>query len=335
MKKNALSLIIIAAATTVLAASPFSVSAEIDDSKLDYIHITDGYYEGYYNYDVPSYEEPVYYPQANAVSGYLLPEADRRAYTAADIRSMNLQVVCYAKNEIYARHGRKFASKELQDYFNSQRWYSGTIEPYAFSESVMNQTELNNVELLLNRERELSGGALYTLDRPGYNYDAPYSYISDGEYYYYTPSYDPAPTVPAYNGGFDILSGLRLVNTGTGAYFEADHFRLTLPNVENYSHNQIDQNSFEIYYVPARNDGFGGKVVTIKAYDSYDTGYQNLPAWRICGRAGSKVYVAIYPTDLQCNPSKPAQISAYQSLHYWARQLNEGITDGSNPFTCW
>jgi len=332
MKKRFL-LLVFAAAAAVLASASFSAAEEIDDSKLNYIHLSDGY--GYYSDEIPAYEEPAWYPQANAVSGYLLPDPDRKLYTPADIRSMNLQVVCYAKNEIYARHGRKFVSKELQDYFNSQRWYTGTTEAAAFSESVMNQTELNNVDLLLNRERELSGGALYALDRPGYNYDAPYNYISGTGYYDDVPAYTPAPPAPAPYTGFNILSGLRLVNTGSGAWFEADHFRLTLPNVENYSHAGLDNNSFEIYYVPARNDGFGGKVVTIRAYDSYDTSYQYLPSWKICGRAGSRVYVAIYPTDLQCNPARPAQVEAYKSLYYWAQKLNENITDGSNPFTCW
>ena len=35
-------------------------------------------------------------------------------------------------NEIWARHGRKFKNNWLQSYFNSQSWYSGTIEPDDF-----------------------------------------------------------------------------------------------------------------------------------------------------------------------------------------------------------
>ena len=44
-----------------------------------------------------------------------------------------------AKNEIYARHGRKFQASELNNYFNSLDWYHGTIEPDNFTESLVNQ----------------------------------------------------------------------------------------------------------------------------------------------------------------------------------------------------
>ena len=51
---------------------------------------------------------------------------------------MTPQQICYAKNEIYARHGRKFQSSELTAYFNSQPWYQGTIEPEDFTEDTVN-----------------------------------------------------------------------------------------------------------------------------------------------------------------------------------------------------
>ena len=41
-----------------------------------------------------------------------------------------------ARNEIYARHGRKFNDSELQAYFNSKSWYKGTVNPEDFSTSV-------------------------------------------------------------------------------------------------------------------------------------------------------------------------------------------------------
>lgn len=91
-----------------------------------------------------------------------------------DISDMSLQVLCYGKNEIYAQHGRKFASQELQDYFNSQYWYYGTVEPGDFSESMLNEYELANVKLLAKREKELGG---YKLDVAGYSYQPVKDYI--------------------------------------------------------------------------------------------------------------------------------------------------------------
>ena len=46
-----------------------------------------------------------------------------------DLSNLTLKGLCYAKNEIYARHGRKFKAKELQNYFNWQEWYDGIYEP--------------------------------------------------------------------------------------------------------------------------------------------------------------------------------------------------------------
>lgn len=36
---------------------------------------------------------------------FIIPDVDIEYLSSADIQDMPLQVVCYAKNEIYARHG--------------------------------------------------------------------------------------------------------------------------------------------------------------------------------------------------------------------------------------
>ena len=53
-------------------------------------------------------------------------------------------------NEIYARHGRKFKDQELQEHFDSKIWYSGTIEPENFSDSMLNEVEKQNAKILKN-----------------------------------------------------------------------------------------------------------------------------------------------------------------------------------------
>ncbi len=53
-----------------------------------------------------------------------------------------------AKNEIYARHGRKFKDEALQNFFNNRPWYNGTVEPDQFDESVLSDIERKNVEFL-------------------------------------------------------------------------------------------------------------------------------------------------------------------------------------------
>ncbi|MDO5422994.1 MAG: YARHG domain-containing protein [Eubacteriales bacterium] len=107
---------------------------------------------------------------------YIIADSDSRYLTAEDISGMSVQVVCFAKNEIYARHGRTFVSKELSGYFGEQPWYYGFLSPEEFSSAVLNQYETANIQLLTNREKELEPGG-YVLDRSGYTYDAVYQYV--------------------------------------------------------------------------------------------------------------------------------------------------------------
>lgn len=91
-----------------------------------------------------------------------------RLLTRAEVDALSLQAACYAKNEIYARHGRMFASKELQDYFQSKSWYMGIISPEEFSDMVFNEYEKQNLLLIVERENTLAPEG-YQLDQPGYD----------------------------------------------------------------------------------------------------------------------------------------------------------------------
>ena len=104
-------------------------------------------------------------------SEYLFEDANQRYLTQADVSGLTAQAACYAKNEIYARRGRKFNSVELQEYFGSKSWYNGTIDPASFTGSQFNDYELKNIEILKNKEFSLASGG-YLLDQPGYNINA-------------------------------------------------------------------------------------------------------------------------------------------------------------------
>lgn len=116
--------------------------------------------------------------EAKACEPYILPNSSTMYLPNSDVLEMPLQVLCYGKNEIYARHGRKFSSQELQNYFNNQSWYYGTIEPGDFSESVLNTYEAANVKDLTAREKELGS---YKLDVAGYSYEIVNNYINKRE----------------------------------------------------------------------------------------------------------------------------------------------------------
>lgn len=87
-------------------------------------------------------------------SEYILPYSDSRYIDETELAELNAEQCRLARNEIYARHGRKFNSTDLQDYFNAQSWYTPTVEASAFSEAVFNEYEKANRDLILAYEKK-------------------------------------------------------------------------------------------------------------------------------------------------------------------------------------
>lgn len=87
---------------------------------------------------------------------YFLPNSDSAYLTRQDLAGLDAYYLRLARNEIYARHGRRFSDQELQEYFDSCSWYKGSIAPEAFNEStILNQYEIVNRDLIVQYEREL------------------------------------------------------------------------------------------------------------------------------------------------------------------------------------
>ena len=94
---------------------------------------------------------------------FVFSDSSLRKLTEADLVNLTEWQVSIAKNEIFARHGRRFNTAELQNYFDSCRWYQGTVAPQAFSYAVFNETELANIELLNNWQNRGRTRAEYVL----------------------------------------------------------------------------------------------------------------------------------------------------------------------------
>lgn len=92
---------------------------------------------------------------------YLLPNSDSHYLTVDDIKGLSHEELCFARNEIFARHGRIFKTPQLAAYFNSKSWYHGTISPDKFDESVLNKYEWANVNLIREYENKYYGGSYY------------------------------------------------------------------------------------------------------------------------------------------------------------------------------
>ncbi len=102
---------------------------------------------------------------------YLLPQSDSVYLTDVDIAGFSLQKLNYARNGIYARHGRCFRSAELNEYFQTKDWYVGIISPDEFDENSLNDYEKQNGKFLLAAEKKNNSEG-YVLDQPGYDITA-------------------------------------------------------------------------------------------------------------------------------------------------------------------
>ena len=86
---------------------------------------------------------------------YILPESASRLLTEADLENLTQEDLRIARNEIYARHGRKFLDEGLQEYFNGKSWYNGTIEPDDFKEDMLSEIERTNEDIIVNYETKM------------------------------------------------------------------------------------------------------------------------------------------------------------------------------------
>ena len=86
---------------------------------------------------------------------YFFYDSDKRLLTEADLDGMSAEELRLARNEIFARRGRIFREKELQDYFGSKSWYKPSIDPDDFNanaEKYLNDTEIKNVQFIKSVE---------------------------------------------------------------------------------------------------------------------------------------------------------------------------------------
>jgi hypothetical protein len=86
--------------------------------------------------------------QSAPKAGFLFADSDRRLLTPEDLKSLSKAELRNARNEIYARRGRKFVRKEVSDYFKQFDWYRPQ-----FGEVELTFIEAKNVELIQRFEK--------------------------------------------------------------------------------------------------------------------------------------------------------------------------------------
>ena len=84
---------------------------------------------------------------------YIIFDSDTRILHESELMILTPLQLKFARNEIYARHGRKFTDQTLQDYFKSKPWYVPAIEADKFTEDMLNPVEKENVQTISKVEK--------------------------------------------------------------------------------------------------------------------------------------------------------------------------------------
>lgn len=86
-------------------------------------------------------------------SSYILNNSNTKFLQDSDIRLLNSSELMLARNEIYARHGRKFQDEAIRNYFLKKTWYHPCYEPTDFDKKVtLNTYEKANIEFIVKQE---------------------------------------------------------------------------------------------------------------------------------------------------------------------------------------
>ena len=243
---------------------------------------------------------------------YILPYADSQYYTVEELEDMSLQVLCYARNEIYARHNRIFKSGELTEYFELQPWYTGTISASDFDNSILNEFEQENIRLLKAMETTIKKEG-YSLDKPGYSFDEIDRYISSHAQNKVVPEYIGIAENLEYD---EITRVLSTVNFTMEIPYEwQDHY-----GIANETEDAI---SFYCNLVREK-DRYAGNLMLICRYNDY-TPEEDFPNARYIGEREGYHYYAMFPTDVQFNPDDVEGMTLYREMYAVAEEITETI----------
>ena len=86
---------------------------------------------------------------------YIFPNSSSVLLTDAEVSGISKDQLRIGRNEILARHGRRFNDQALQQYFDSKSWYNGTISTDEFDanlDSRLNDVERANIEIIKKYE---------------------------------------------------------------------------------------------------------------------------------------------------------------------------------------
>lgn len=86
---------------------------------------------------------------------YLLPDSDKRYLQESDLEGFGAEELKLARNELYARYGRRFNDEALQAYFDEKDWYEGIYSPEEFPEDLLSDIVKFNRDFIVEYEKKM------------------------------------------------------------------------------------------------------------------------------------------------------------------------------------
>lgn len=137
---------------------------------------------------------------------------------------------------------------------------------------------------------------------------------------------------PSGDSTYNIAENIGVFNSEGQARLESKYFSLYLPADGDWIYQVDDNTMVSIYYKPSYDSGAGGYLVAIKAFDWGDNSYEEYPAYAVAGTSEDKKYIAIFPTDVQYEPS---QETGYRRMYDYVMRINDSEENAAdNPFYC-
>lgn len=132
---------------------------------------------------------------------------------------------------------------------------------------------------------------------------------------------------------YNIGSNLECRLTDGLGLVQSDYFSLVLPynDFANglWEVGQDDNSSISFYYSKAKENGYGGWVFTIKAYDWGDNSYSDFPDYKIADTTSDKKYIIILPTDVQYDYTDSTQQEEYGRMLQFANTIDQNNESSS------
>ena len=86
---------------------------------------------------------------------YFVDNCGAEYFDRTDLTGFDANLARLARNAPYAHAGRKFQDDTVRGFFEQFDWYYPVIEPSAFQETMLNDCETANKNLVIKYEREM------------------------------------------------------------------------------------------------------------------------------------------------------------------------------------